>query len=349
MSNICAHCGYVLHERGESQFNVKNLIDNIKQSITELKNAPKSSFLKVVWHRKSVIFLMAAFYMFMMATLEYFYSISLMRQVTYISISVVLLIIAKILEVAKRKNPPQKVYDECYFRAIHNHEKYTYQLHTLYGDNEEAKLVLAEFSKAVAKETAKNKFNRILFTVAMTVLVCLAFYPFFVKPDYKVYYNEFLAKHKADIEDLEQSSVIIKPHGINAAEGTLADYITVSGDAELRKTCPLLYATNGNNEKYAPLSVIKGIRIEVKKPIDISGKEIRITLHSPDGNEHRFNGRLETLNFKKGQEYMLHCMSQGSGGGYLEVETTNENYVNGSIAVTPQWTYSIYLIDSNKW
>lgn len=345
VSNICAHCGYVLHERGESQFNVKNLINNIKQSITDLKNAPKSSFLKVVWHRKSVIFLMAAFYMFMMATMDYLYSINLMRQITYISISVVLLIIATILEKANSKNPPQKVYDDCYFNAIHNHEKYTYELHTLYGDNEEAKAALAEFSRAVSKETLKNKINRILFTVAMVILVSVAFYPFFLKPDYKAYYNEFLAKHKADIEDLEQPPIIIKPHASNAAEGTLADYITVTGDAELMKKCAL-YSTLDHNEKYDPYPSIRGIRIDVKKPIDITNKELRIRLHPPKGQTYCFNERFENYG-NETLSYLLHCMSQGSGGGYLELETLNKKFVNGTIAVTPQWTYTIYLTDKD--
>ena len=48
-------------------------------------------------------------------------------------------------------------------------------------------------------------------------MVSIAFYPFFLKPDYKAYYNEFLAEHKADIEDLEQPPIIIKPHASNAA------------------------------------------------------------------------------------------------------------------------------------
>ncbi|MBR2104081.1 MAG: hypothetical protein IJ933_02215, partial [Bacteroidales bacterium] len=51
VSNICPHCGHVLHEQQGAEYNIRTLIDNINTSIDTLKNAPKPTFLQVLWYR----------------------------------------------------------------------------------------------------------------------------------------------------------------------------------------------------------------------------------------------------------------------------------------------------------
>ena len=61
ISNICTHCGHVLHEQTDSQLNIKNLITNIENSISALKAAPKPTVLDVLKYRKAVVcFLISA-------------------------------------------------------------------------------------------------------------------------------------------------------------------------------------------------------------------------------------------------------------------------------------------------
>ena len=65
MSNVCTHCGHVLHARRESEFNIKNLITKIAGSIYTMQNSYKPTFADVLKFNKGIMTLLLGLFCFM--------------------------------------------------------------------------------------------------------------------------------------------------------------------------------------------------------------------------------------------------------------------------------------------
>ncbi|MBR5982104.1 MAG: zinc ribbon domain-containing protein [Bacteroidales bacterium] len=189
ISNICPNCGHILHEQSGSDLNIRILLDNINKSIDILKNTPRVTIIDVLKYRKLVV-------MFFIAALLLIMALSLMGYGNWTGLlglaSIVLLVIAfrkaKTKEVVIDKTNSQKLVvknkieedspakraDETFYTALYNQEMYQRQISTLYGDNAEAKKVLAEFEKYVANLKRNRNKNRNILTIIVIVLTIAA-------------------------------------------------------------------------------------------------------------------------------------------------------------------------------
>lgn len=168
VSNVCTHCGHILHEQQESDFNVKNLISNIQQSIDELKSAPQPSFWNVLWYRKNYWMFLVSFMLllnvvrFVLRYIENGYLVLGMAIA-----SLVLLLAAIDITQKTKKDPPSKMADDKFFAALHRKEMYENQIATIYGDNAEAKEVLRQYSSLTDSITTQRRSRQI--KLALTV------------------------------------------------------------------------------------------------------------------------------------------------------------------------------------
>lgn len=140
VSNICPNCQYVLHERTDSDLNIKNLIANINESISTLKKTLRPSFGMVLKYRLNVLcFYFAAVFLILFL---------LLSKEVMLGLSVGFIVLAMILILLKRINvkSPVQAADEEFYNALNNYEKYQRHIDTLYGDSLEAKTLLDNYA-----------------------------------------------------------------------------------------------------------------------------------------------------------------------------------------------------------
>jgi len=181
VSNVCTHCGHILHEQKDSDLNVKNLINSIQNSIDELKNTPQPSFGDVMSYRNHI-------FVFLFAMLMLAVSIKMMWSgfadqesnifFVVLGLSFVLLVSAIIKASKKRGEPsPATAADNKFFAALHRKEMCERQISTLYGNNSEAKEALSRLD-ALTDKIKQNRDRRtrsvvIAFSIAVAVLMSL--------------------------------------------------------------------------------------------------------------------------------------------------------------------------------
>ena len=203
VSNICGHCGYVLHEQWDSNFNIKNLIANINQSIDSLKNNFRPTFWMVVKHRLNIV----AFYF---AIAFFILSITL-HDMNYCCMSVFIVPIAALIMKIIHRDKSSKAPDFCFdlestfqimfyylfdvqdsaspvaiadrefYDALHSYEKYQRQVSTIYGSNEEAQKLLADYANEIAgyKKLRDNNRNKLTLFMLAVLLIPVILYFFF--------------------------------------------------------------------------------------------------------------------------------------------------------------------------
>lgn len=182
VSNICPYCGHVLHEQQGEDFNIRTLIDNINASINTLKNAPKPSFLQVLWYRFDLVslYFIVVLVIVRLHYLDesyYTYETEIKMAIKYIMFlwfvfGLYSLHQKYIKKTAKNISPLEKANDD-YYTALHANERYLRQTETIYGDNFEAKILLEQFAAEIEAAEKVQKSNRLkltLFIIGFTLI-----------------------------------------------------------------------------------------------------------------------------------------------------------------------------------
>ncbi|MBP5370238.1 MAG: zinc ribbon domain-containing protein [Bacteroidales bacterium] len=170
ISHICSNCGHVFHEQRDNELNIKNLIENINNSISNLKNQPKLKFSQVLSDFVSPISLLA---------LLVFWLFWILAQWDYTPIFILVLIFSLILVPV-----PIKMYTESNSQvvkdvknlstALANYELFMRQTTILYGNNSEAIKLLQEYQTEIQHFKAeRSKRRRHLCTRLAVVLTIL--------------------------------------------------------------------------------------------------------------------------------------------------------------------------------
>ncbi len=169
ISNICTYCGHILHEQQDSELNVQNLINNIKQNIETLQSAPSPTLKEVLIFRSPLI-------MCLLAAITAVMSYSIGHDIlTKISSVMFLAAIVTIYAFKKEDSPVAKA-DNAYYDAIHSHEMYTRTVDSLYGDNQEASDLLKTYAADIDTIKRNRNKNRNIIALGMIAVImgCLA-------------------------------------------------------------------------------------------------------------------------------------------------------------------------------
>lgn len=252
VSNICPHCGHVLHEQQGAEYNIRTLIDNINASIDTLKNAPQPTFLQALTYRFDIVllyFIVAAIlvfthydYVHSLFTDGFYYNISesnvISERTSYLLIifRVVLFIIViygfYAWGIKKQKISPLQLSDDEFYKARHANEKYIRQVATIYGDNPEAKELLNKFAaeiEAVQKKRNANQLKIILLIIGL-MLIPLMFYV--MGPSERTEYQRIRSEHPIPFQ-MSAFHKTLKPLPENPVAEDIADRIKTDGEADL--------------------------------------------------------------------------------------------------------------------
>ncbi len=230
ISNICLSCGHILHEQTDSALNIKNLLNNINTSLTELKNAPHPTFVDVLIYRKALVLLV-------LAALFLIVGFSFMGIGTWAGFFFLVslgLLFLSFLQLKKPidNNSPVKIADDRFYNALHQHEMYLRQVSTLYGDNAEARQLLDSFDaeiEIIKKNRAKKRRILTLCIIGFVVLIILL--PMLAPSDKTNYeINRIDYKEFYQVANLRAS---IKPNPYESVDDNYSPYFTVASDGEL--------------------------------------------------------------------------------------------------------------------
>lgn len=228
ISNICTNCGHVLHEQTDSELNIRNLINNIKQSIKEISNCPKNTYGQVIMLRIIYVCLgMAILYCIWPG---------------FIIIIGGLLVSAGpafLIEYVQTKENfdtlSKNQIDIQYFNAIFSMEMYIRQIETLYGSNQEAKTLLSEYAKLIdIHKEQRDKRNR-KFAIKYTISIALIFLIAIIVPLHP--FKNLTKSHKNDVIFKEVVTIVyiknIKPNPEMPVDSICTKYFSIKNDAIL--------------------------------------------------------------------------------------------------------------------
>ena len=171
MSNICTHCGHVLHARVDSEFNVKNLITSIDTTTQNLIKAPPSSFINEFG-------MYIAFFVIIMGFIGLAFlaeSVDDSNQmlgalvgflwVIALLLSPILILLIKTIVTASPSNE--------YLSAQLDYQKYTRLVEAFYGDDPEAREYLKKLDTEMRKIQKKHRLGVFFFTILVIVAIPL--------------------------------------------------------------------------------------------------------------------------------------------------------------------------------
>ena len=152
ISHICTNCGHVLHEQRESDFNIKQLTDSINHSISKLKRTQLPSWGKVITHYWQYITLYYLVLMLFFCSYDIF---QLFIPPLYFCLCGILMLIGMLCGYREAggiiKVTPLNDANDKYFNALQNYETYIRLTKTIYGDNQEAKVLLNQYFTEIQK------------------------------------------------------------------------------------------------------------------------------------------------------------------------------------------------------
>jgi len=222
ISNICAHCGYVLHEQRDSELNIKNLISNIKDSISRLQSSPKPTLMDIALYRLPIIcaFLGAVASVFAFST----NSEKLHNTSTFLFGGAIIAMFA-----IKKENSPVAQSDSEFYDALHSHEMYSRTVNSLYGDDAEARKFLDNYSSDIDNIKRSRNKNRMILTLSVLALSLAGLaVPHVSLPTSIDKYQDNRQKH-ADVYELSERSKPLKPYPQSPVKGSYAQYIKCDG------------------------------------------------------------------------------------------------------------------------
>lgn len=226
ISNVCGYCGHILQEQTDSDLNVKNLISNIKQSITNLQDAFKVSASDVLMFRLPVLlFFLGA--LFLVLSFSY-------GALSLCVWSFPCMIIAFFVLFGKKKeDSPVMKADNAYYNALYSQEMYSRTLETLYGDNPEARKTLQDFEAEIEAINQKRKKNRNMITYMFIALIAIAFILPHATLNSVTKYQENEAQYK-EIYDISMAArKTIEPFSELPVSDRYSDYIKSDNNAVL--------------------------------------------------------------------------------------------------------------------
>lgn len=338
VSNVCTHCGHVLHEQKDSDLNVKNLIENIQQSIDEIKSTPQPTFGQVLWHRRKLLFFFIAAILLAAAIKGFFAGFQNELQTdTYNTLATMATILSAGLWIAaavtnndskltsfKRDNvkasgkkSPIGLADDRFYTAIHREEKYAAQIHTLYGDHAEAKRLLDELSTlttALKKDREQNRKKLAISMLGFAVgLILTLFFPTgnSNKKQLEIYF---------DYQEFVNTEIPITINEQQPVSDENAPYISVSGDAKL--SFDIRPEANGN---ILIALRVSGILIKsTGNPIDEDHLcRLRLMLLDSDGVKA---GEQFGEIYARESYYLYGMLQKGEGGSYLDFVSDDADF-----------------------
>ena len=228
VSNICSYCGRVLHKRLDSDQNIKNLIANIKQSINKLKQTLRPTFWMVLKYRLNVIVFYLGAALFVLSGLI---SYHWMLGSSCIILPFVFILLIVTLLRGHTISPVEKA-DMEYYDALHTYEKYQRKVATIYGENPEAKKLLASYATEIdGYKQARVKNRKKLAALMVSVLLIPVIMWVLMPSPSKRYMSELAAN--PIITEMTSFSKIISPMPDSTVNKYYSDFITVEGDALL--------------------------------------------------------------------------------------------------------------------
>ena len=265
VSNICPYCKYILHEQTGSDYNITQLLNNIKESIDKLKKTTRPSFFQVLKYRGNLLALYIGAMLLM-------YSEAYDGNVPLLIISLVALITALILtacfNVSKEhsgdrkpasthlgetpftpKGPlehffssegqtaksPIDLADDEFYLAYHNSEKYRRQIDLLYvGDQDnEAERLIAELNAELKLYKKARIRSRSLLLAIFLMLLAPPFVSGLFKESPAKEYDEERNK-MPDVYMMADYSKDLKLFYDEKSHNPVADYFIVGKDAKLK-------------------------------------------------------------------------------------------------------------------
>ncbi|MCR5453555.1 MAG: zinc ribbon domain-containing protein [Bacteroidales bacterium] len=222
VSNICAHCGYVLHEQRNSELNITKLISNIKDSISRLQSSPKPTLGDVALYRLPIIF---AFLGAVASVFAFSTNSDMLHDIdTYLFGGAIIAMFA----IKKEKSPVAQA-DSEFYDALHSHEMYSRTVNSLYGDDAEARQFLDSYSADINNVKRSRNKNRMILALSVLALSLLGFVvPSQSLPSTIEKYQANRQKHAAAYE-LSEKTKSLKPYPQSPVKGSYAQYIECDG------------------------------------------------------------------------------------------------------------------------
>ena len=270
VSNICPHCGHVLHEQQGAEYNIRTLIDNINASIEKLKSVPQPTFLQAFVYRIDIVllyFIVAAIlvcthydYVHSLFTDNFYDNISESNVIsertsfllTILKVVLLIIVICGLYVWQKHKDkisPLQQAEDEFY-KARHANEKYLRQVATIYGDNPEAKELLNKFAAEIEAVQKKRNANqlKIIFLIIGFTLMPLIYYV--IRPTERAEYQRICTEHPIPFQ-MSAFHKTLKPLPENPVAEDIADRIKTDGEADLMFDIETVINYNTNYDSVA--------------------------------------------------------------------------------------------------
>ena len=220
ISNICTHCGHVLHARQDSDLNIRNLIANINDSIRAISNAPKPTIFDILKFHRGTVMLFVGIVLFATA---FSYPGATAGCILMVALSLGFFGvkwqmnnfsggkgIASRDQIIERANiniseaSPVTVADEYYYIALNDHNKYVRLTESVYGDNAEAKKYIAQLGGEIQKAEKNRKSNRLKLAIIVAIISAIALLPLFIQPSVQTYYQEYLDGEYSIFENVQQ-------------------------------------------------------------------------------------------------------------------------------------------------
>ena len=318
VSNICLSCGHILQEHAGSDFNIKNLIIKIKIQITEIERIPKPTVKDVFFYRLYLV-------------LTFLAIVSLIAGITFplmVIPAVILIWIVYKIEWGSydAKSPVYKT-EDAFYSSLYDLEKYKRNISTLYGDDIEAKNVLAEFKTAVTGlKKVRNKNTSILTTIILA-LALAAIVPTVTlsrTPNEEYLDNRELHLEIYKISEM-QKNIEADPNG--GIHSRYQEYFSAKGKACLtfdvlnKDSEPFIISPSGKMDYKLRVSGIrlesKGVTIDAPDTTDLC-----VCLWSKDlkpVGERIYPIRIEKGNLKNGCcDNVYSFLKKGSGSYYAD-------------------------------
>ena len=226
ISSVCTHCGHILHEKADSELNVKNLVQNIQAAIDRLKAAPKPTFFKVLMFRLDIIlFYFAAAFLIVDCIGGFSYNIC-------ISASLLLTSFILLLTNITKKDSPVEIADTEFYSALYSHEMYSRETATLYGEDAEAKQLLGSYAAEIAKVKKQRVFNRSMLSALVLCLLAIPVVMYCLAPSTEERDRQNRETH-LDIYEMASFSKPLLPLPGYPVADCYSDFISADGGARL--------------------------------------------------------------------------------------------------------------------
>lgn len=326
ISNVCPYCHHVLREQADSQTHINNLIHNINQSIQQLRNVPKPTFIEVVQFRIQLIMFVVAAVLLVEAVAQ--------SSATLAGWSAMCLCVSIVaLLVTKKENSPVANADNAYYNALYTQEMYSRTIDTLYGEDTEARNLLKSYDTEIATLKKSRDENRKKIAVTFLVIIAVAALLPLLKSGPVSKYEDNRQKYPSVYQDSEVRKVIT-PYS-TPVHSSYSPYIAVKGGA----TACLEVIPDPEDIKLNDWHILDGtplckLRISGVKILSTGRQlpnydtaKLSLLLYDKNGNPietglHATN--LETIDFKiKCADNIYNLLSRGEGSYYAEFVSTD--------------------------